>query len=248
MKTYLSVIIPAFNEEDNFKRGSLSLVVDYLKEQHYSWEIILVNDGSTDGTLELLQKFVAKNKNVKLINNPHMGKAATVISGALAAEGEVVLFSDMDQATPIGELEKLLPQFEKGFDLVIGSRANREGAPMFRQILAYSNVFLRALILGLPFKDTQCGFKAFSSSAAKKIFTIMHKLNPPQVITGPAVNPGFDVELLYIGRKLGYKISEIPVSWRYQESRRVSFAKDALAGLHGLLIVRYRSLTSKYGF
>ncbi len=248
MKTHLSVIIPAFNEEDNFKRGSLSLVVDYLKEQDYVWEIILVNDGSTDGTLELLQKFVAKNKNVKLINNPHMGKAATVISGALAAEGEIVLFSDMDQATPIGELEKLLPQFDKGYDIVIGSRANREGAPMFRQILAYSNVFLRAVILGLPFKDTQCGFKAFSASSAKKIFTIMHKLNPPKVITGPAVNPGFDVELLYIGRKLGFKISEIPVSWRYQESRRVSFVKDALAGLHGLFIVRYRSLTSKYGF
>lgn len=244
MKPYLSVIIPAYNEEDNLRRGSLTLVTDYLAHQKFSWEVIIVNDGSTDATVRLTKS----HPKITLIDNPHMGKAATVIAGALAATGEIILFTDMDQATPIAEMEKLLPKFTQGSQIVIGSRANREGAPLFRQILAYSNVILRAIILGLPYKDTQCGFKAFSAEAGQKIFTLMHKLNPPQVITGPAVDPGFDVELLYIGRKLGYKITEVPVAWRYQETRRVSFIKDAVAGLRGLLIVRYRSLTNRYGF
>lgn len=248
MKPYLSVIISAYNEEDNLARGSVELVTDYLKKQKYSWEIVIVNDGSTDNTINLLKDFAKEHKQVRIVDNPHMGKAAGIISGAMNASGEIILFTDMDQATPIAETAKILDNLKNGYDIVIGSRANREGAPLFRQILAGGMITLRALILRLPFKDTQCGFKAFSAEAAKKIFTIMHKLNPPQVITGPAVNPGFDVELLYLGRKLGFKIAEIPVAWRYQESRRVSFVKDAIAGLQGLLIVRYRSLTGKYGF
>jgi len=248
MTPYLSVIIPCYNEEDNFARGSLTLVLDYLNNQKFAWEVILVNDGSTDQTQQLLDKFAKKHQKVRVISNPHMGKAATVISGALAAMGEIILFTDMDQATPISELEKILPKFSQGCDIVIGSRANREGAPMFRQILATGMVVLRAMILRLPFKDTQCGFKAFSSAASKRIFTVMHTINPPKEIQGPAVNPGFDVELLYLGRKLGYKIAEVPVAWRYQESRRVSFVKDAIAGITGLLLVRYRAMTQKYGF
>lgn len=248
MNTYLSVIIPSFNEEANFSRGSLQNVVDYLRGQKFTWEVIVVNDGSTDSTQKLLDNFAKNNKNVRVIHNPHMGKAATVITGALSANGDIVLFSDMDQATPISELEKILPQFEKGFDVVIGSRANREGAPLFRQILATGMIILRSIILRLPFKDTQCGFKAFSKDAAYKIFTIMHKINPPKEIVGPAVNPGFDVELLYLGRKLGYKIAEIPVDWHYQETRRVSFVKDAIAGITGLVLVRIRSLSNQYGF
>lgn len=246
MNPYLSVIIPAYNEEDNFHRGSLNVVVDYLKEKDFSWEIILVNDGSTDDTPKLLNQFALGKSEVRYINNSHMGKAATVITGALAARGEIILFTDMDQATPIAELDKFLPKFKEGCDIVIGSRANREGAPVFRQILARGQVLMRALILRLPFRDTQCGFKAFTHASAKKIFTLMQQINPPQIITGPAVTPGFDVELLYLGRKFGFRIAEVPVSWRYQETRRVSFAKDMIAGLRGLFLVRLRSLTNAY--
>ncbi len=248
MKPFLSVIISAYNEEDNLHRGSLGLVTDYLKKQKYSWEIVVVNDGSTDRTINMLNEFAREHKNVRIVDNPHMGKAAGVISGAMNATGEIILFTDMDQATPMAETAKILEKINSGFDIVIGSRANREGAPLFRQVLAGGMIVLRAAILRLPFKDTQCGFKAFSKDSAAKIFSIMHKLNPPQVIVGPAVNPGFDVELLYIGRKLGFKIAEVPVTWRYQESRRVSFVKDAVAGITGLLVVRMRSLTNKYGF
>lgn len=246
MTPYLSIIISAYNEEDNLHRGSLNVMVDYLKEKDFSWELIVVNDGSTDATSKLLHQFALGKTEIRVIDNPHMGKAGGIIAGALAARGEIILFTDMDQATPISELDKFLPKFKEGYSIVIGSRANREGAPMFRQILAYGQVIMRALVLRLPFKDTQCGFKAFTHDSAQKIFKLMNKINPPQVIVGPAVTPGFDVELLYLGRKFGYRIAEVPVSWRYQESRRVRFVKDMLDGLRGLFLVRLRSLTNAY--
>lgn len=241
MKPYLSVIIPAYNEEDNLRRGSLDVVLDYLKRQKFSWEVIAVNDGSTDATPVLL-----KNHSIKVINNPHQGKAATIIAGALTAAGEVILFSDMDQATPISEFEKFLPPLKSGADIVIASRSGRPNAPIFRKILAFGMVVLRTLVLRLPFRDTQCGFKAFTNAAARKIFTIMNRVHPPVVVSGPAVNPGFDLEMLYLGRKLGYKVAEVPVTWRHQETRRVSFARDAVAGVTELLLVRWRSLTNAY--
>ena len=246
MTPYLSVIVSAYNEEDNLHRGSLELVADYLKHQKFTWELILVNDGSTDTTLAQLNQFAKSHPHSRVINNPHMGKAAGIISGALAAKGELILFTDMDQATPISEFDKFLPLLESGSDIVIGARSGRPNAPLFRKILAFGNIILRNLILRLPVKDSQCGFKAFNRNAAQKIFTIMNQVHPPKVVSGPAVNPGFDVELLYLGRKLGFKISEVRVSWRHQESRRVSFIKDAIAGLTGLLTVRYRSLTHAY--
>ena len=248
MKPYLSVIISAFNEEENYNRGVLDEVLKYLSSQKFTWEIILVNDGSSDNTSELLHKFSSQRSQVQVIDNPHMGKALGIITGALKARGEIVMFTDMDQATPIDETGKMLDKINQGYDIVIGSRTGRKGAPLFRQILAVGNIILRTLILRLPFKDTQCGFKAFRGEAAHKIFTIMDKLRPRVVISGPAVDPGFDVELLYLGRKLGYKIVEVPVTWQYKESRRVRFVYDAISGLYGLLIVRWRSLAGSYKY
>lgn len=243
---HLSIIITAYNEEDNLNRGALSVVIDYLQSQTYSWELVLVNDGSSDSTLKILTDFASQFTNVKVIDNPHMGKAMGIITGALAATGEISLFTDMDQATPISETTKILDRLMSGYDIVIGSRSGRVGAPVFRQILALGMVALRGVILRLPFRDTQCGFKSYKTKVGQKIFAIMKSLRPAKVITGPAVDPGFDVEFLYLGRKLGLKIAEVPVSWRYQESRRVSFVKDAIAGITGLLLVRYRSLTNAY--
>lgn len=244
---FLSVVIPAWNESLNIGSGKLDQVYKYLSAQDFSWEIVLVDDGSTDDTGPLLHAFSKKHKSsVRVIDNPHQGKAASIITGVLASRGEIVLFSDTDQATPISELAKFLPKFREGYQLVIGSRSGRQGAPLFRQILAYGMVILRTLILRLPFKDTQCGFKAFTSRSAKAIFTILRSVHPSQVIVGGAVNPGFDVEILYLGRKLGYQIAEVPVQWRYQKTERVGFFKDAVAGLWELLLVRFRSLTNAY--
>lgn len=155
MKNNLSVIIPAYNEEDNLRRGCLKAVLDYLKKQKFSWEVIVVNDGSTDDTANLLKKYP-----VKVVNNPHQGKAASIMTGAAQSTGQIILFSDMDQATPIAEFDKFIPKFKEGYKIVIGSRSGRKGAPIYRQILAYGMVFLRSLLLRLPYRDTQCGFKA----------------------------------------------------------------------------------------
>lgn len=243
---YLSVIIPAYNEQANFSRGALDEVVKYLRNQPYSWEILLVNDGSTDKTSELLHQFAASHAHVRVIDNPHQGKAASIITGAMSSRGRIILFSDMDQATPISETAKILPKFASGYDIVIGSRSNRQGAPFYRQVLAYGMVVVRTLLLNLPYRDTQCGFKAFSRRSVQALFPILIKVHQPKVVSGPAVNPGFDVELLYLGRKLGFRIAQVPVAWHHQKSDRVRFLKDAVSGISELLLVRYRSLTNIY--
>lgn len=243
---YLSVIITAYNEEANLTNGVLDELLKYLHSQKYSWNLILVNDGSTDKTYEILAKYASRQKQIKLINNPHMGKAAGIITGSLAANGEIILFLDMDQSTPISEFAKFIPLFKSGKDVIIGSRSRREGAPMFRQILAFGMVVLRTLVLRLPVKDSQCGFKAFTNAAAKTIFTRLQKVHPSQEINYASTNPGFDLEILYLARKLNFKIAEVPVMWSYRESKRVAFVKDAINGLKELFLVRYRSLTNQY--
>ncbi len=128
---FLSVVIPAYNEETNIRLGTLDKVSRYLERQTYSWEVIIVDDGSTDGTSELLTIFSKTNRGFRIIQKPHQGKAATVIGGILAARGEIVLFTDLDQATPITQIERVLSWFDKGLDIVIGSRnTKREGAPL----------------------------------------------------------------------------------------------------------------------
>ena len=129
--TYLSVIIPSYNEAGNLRKGVLDKIDHYLTRQSYSHEVIIVDDGSDDGSVEFVEKFASENKGFKLIKNNHLGKAGAVTTGMLEAKGEVRLFTDMDQATPIEEVEKLLPFFSEGYDVVIGSRSStRKGSPL----------------------------------------------------------------------------------------------------------------------
>lgn len=246
MKPYLSVILTNYNESDNLKNNPLEKIYKYLSSQKYSFEMVLVNDGSTDNTLDFLNKFSQNKNQVRIINNPHMGKAAGIITGALEANGDIILFTDTDQSTPISEFEKFIPLFSQNFDIIIGSRPSRPGAPLFRQILAYGNVLMRTLVLQLPYRDTQCGFKALTRTAAQKIFPIMKSVHPLKTITYPTTNPGFDLEILYLARKFNYRISEVKVNWFYRESKRVSFFKDAINGIRELLVVRWRSWTNTY--
>lgn len=246
MSPHLSIIITNYNEESNLKNGSLDELLKQIAKYDFSWELLLVDDGSIDKTLSLLKTYTTKDKRIRLLENPHMGKAAGIITGALAAKGQLILFTDMDQSTPVSEFEKFIPKFKSGYGVVIGSRARREGAPMFRQILAFGMVILRTLVLRLPVRDSQCGFKAFTKEAAEKIFTILKEVHPPVVINYPATNPGFDLEILYLARKLNFKLAEVPVIWRYRESKRVTFGADAVNGLKELLLVRWRSLTKAY--
>lgn len=245
-KIFLSVVIPAFNEEYNLRTGVLESVYDYLLGQNYSWEILFVDDGSTDNTAKLADDFAKKHPNFIVLKEPHRGKAGTVTAGILKAKGEVILFTDTDQATPIDQVEKFLPKFAKGYDVVIGSRHGRQGAPLIRKIMASGFTLLRFLILRLPFKDTQCGFKAFTTSAATKIFNRLEIFDANNKNAGASVTAGFDLEILYVARKLGYKIAEVPVDWHHKEGTKVDPIKDSLEGLRDLLKVRINALQGKY--
>ncbi len=242
----LSIIIPAYNEERNIRRGNLQEVYDYLSKQDYSWEVLIVDDGSTDKTASLSASFVKKHNGFKVLNEPHRGKGGTVIAGMLAAQGELALFMDMDQATPIAEIEKFWPKFEKGYDIVIGSRSGRKGAPIIRKLMAYGFSLLRTIILRLPYKDTQCGFKAFRRESAQEIFKRLKVFNEKIEVSGAAVTAGFDLEVLYIARKLGLKIAEVEVEWHHQHTERINPIKDSWEGLRDLLRVRLNALLGKY--
>jgi len=247
MKTFLSVVIPAFNEEYNLRTGALDSVYDYLKKQNYSWEILFVDDGSTDETANIAEEFAKSRPKFSVLREPHRGKGGTVIAGILKAQGEVILFTDADQATPIDQLEKILPKFKEGFDIVIGSRHGREGAPIIRKVMASGFSLLRLLILRLPFKDTQCGFKAFTEGAAKEIFKRLKIFDAKNKSAGASVTAGFDLEVLYVARKLSYKIIEVPVDWHHKEGTKVDPIKDSIEGLRGLIMVRLNALQNKYG-
>ncbi|MCH7640944.1 glycosyltransferase family 2 protein [Patescibacteria group bacterium] len=245
-KLYLSVIIPAFNEHGNLKRGVLASVWDYLKEQNYSWEVIIVDDGSSDDTAILAEKFAAKHKGFSVLREPHRGKGRTVISGMLVAKGDVVLFTDLDQATPLDQIEKLKPKLNKGYDIAIGSRSGRKGAPLLRKTMAYGFTFLRRIVLKLPYKDTQCGFKIFRRGAANKIFEKMKVFNEKMEMEGASVSAGFDLEILYLARKLKLKVAEVPVEWHHMEGTKVNPLKDSWEGFRDLMRVRINALTGKY--
>jgi glycosyltransferase involved in cell wall biosynthesis len=243
---HLSVVMPAYNEEYNLRTGVLDSVYDYLKKQKYSWEILFVDDGSTDNTLKIAEEFAKGHEDFIVLKEPHRGKGGTLIAGMLKAKGEIILFTDTDQATPIDQVEKVLPKFDQGYDVVIGSRSGREGAPLIRKTMAYGFSILRVVVLRLPYKDTQCGFKAFSQKAAKEIFKHLKIFSEKTKTSGASVNAGFDLEVLYIARKLGYKIAEVPVDWHHKEGTRVDPIKDSIEGLRGLFMVRLNSLRGKY--
>lgn len=242
----LSVIIPSYNEEANLKKGVLDKVGNYLKNSGLNYEVVIVDDGSSDDSVSLIKKYLKKDKKFELIQNPHGGKANTVMTGMLKGEGEVILFTDMDQATPINQLQKFMPKFTEGFDIVIGSREGRRGAPFVRKLSAWGFSVLRGIILGLPFKDTQCGFKAFSKQAVEQIVPKIKSEWGIVHFKGGAVNAGFDVELLYLAKKYGYKIAEVGVEWNYVDTERVQVIKDALAAIYDMLRIRFNDLRGKY--
>jgi len=246
----LSVVIPAYNEQQNLKRGALGQVRDFLETLKIGYEVIVVDDGSTDSSLEIIKKYISKNDNFKLIQNKHGGKAIAVLTGMEKAQGEIVLFTDMDQATPINQLDKFMPKFDPptdgGYDLVIGSRQGRKGAPIIRKLAAWGFSLLRGIILGLPFKDTQCGFKAFSKKVVDKILPKIKSEWGTIHFKGGAVNAGFDVELLYLAKKYGFKIAEVDVEWNYVDTERVQVIKDAAAAIYDMLRIRINDLSGKY--
>jgi glycosyltransferase involved in cell wall biosynthesis len=247
---FLSVVIPAYNEVANIRAGALDKVAGYLDAQDYRYEVLVVDDGSEDDTAALAEVFAQQHAGFQVIRAPHRGKAPAVATGMLAAEGQIVLFTDMDQATPITETAKLLPWFDRGYDVVIGSRGMvRRNAPWWRQVMSRSQVILRNLVLGFrQITDTQCGFKAVRHEAVEPIFSRLNLYGEQagRKIKGATVTSGFDVEMLFVAQKLGYRIREVLVDWDYQRTRRVNLLKDSARGVRDLLRIRLADLRGAY--
>lgn len=210
---YLSVVIPAYNEEENIKGGVLKEVYKYLSKQKYTWEVIVSDDGSTDNSRKLAEKQVRDLNNFKLLENPHGGKPAALLHGIKSAKGEFILFTDMDQSTPIDQLGKLLPFLKKNYEAVIGSRGlQRKNFPLYRRLGAIAFISIRKSLVLSEINDTQCGFKLFKTSLLKKVFPKLEFFKVKQRVKGWKVT-SYDVELLHILKKKGARIKEIRVTW-----------------------------------
>ena len=248
----ISIVIPCYNEEANIKRGVLEDVVRFLEGRPYPWELIIADDASVDNSLALLEAFAARRDNVRLLRLPHGGKPHAILGGIQEAMGAIILFSDMDMSTPIEEIEKLLPWFEDGYDVVIGSRGLiREGFSPFRQFSSWAFRNLRRVLILPHIVDTQCGFKAFRGAVAKEIFPQLSFFSSEREIQGWVVS-AFDVELLFIAKKRGYRIREVQVVWRDRDESTTKeraggkFVAESLEMAREILMVIWNNLKGTY--
>jgi dolichyl-phosphate beta-glucosyltransferase len=248
----LSVIIPAYNEESRL-RSTLITVIEEIGPvvNGNSWEVIVANDGSTDGTERIAREFSDQVPGVQLLDLQHRGKGAAVRAGMIAARGDFVLFSDADLATPISEARRLLAALEEGADVAIGSRAAagalRLDEPFYRETMGRVFHYAVRLLLLSGFTDTQCGFKAFRRDAAQDLFQRLLLYNDESpVLTHPAVT-AFDVEVLYLALHLGYEVVEVPVVWHYQAASKVNPLRDSYLLFRDVMTVRSNARRKVYG-
>jgi len=213
--------------------------------------LIVVDDGSRDRTAEIAASFRAAHPNVALIRNDHRGKGYAVRTGVLAARGHIVLFSDADLSTPIEELGVMLPWFERGYGIVIGSRegkgAKRIKEPFYRHIMGRVFNFIVRLLTVRGIDDTQCGFKLFRDDVARDVFARMKLYGESAKQVTDSMVTGFDVEVLFIGQKLGYRIKEVPVEWRYGNETKVNPLKDSWRNFRDVVLVRWNDVRGRYG-
>ena len=236
-----SIVIPAFNESARIP-ATLRQVVACIRERGWAAEVIVVNDGSKDATADLVRAFAVNAPEIRLIENPgNRGKGYSVRSGLLQALGEVVMFTDADLSSPIEEAERLFAAIAQGADIAIGSRWLEKGRqthrqPLYRQFFGRCFNAVTRAVMGLPFADTQCGFKAFTRAAAQTVFQL-------QTIE----RWGFDPEILFIARKRGFRIVEVPVSWGHDERTRMSYLKDGAKMLEEIATIRWNAFRGRYG-
>lgn len=236
-----SIIIPAYNESQRIT-ATLDKVLAHIDGEKWDAEVLVVNDGSRDSTADIVRGYAEKHSIVRLVENPgNRGKGYSVRNGMQNAKGEVLLFSDADLSSPIYEARKLFDALDAGADVAIGSRwlaseTQTERQPLYRQFFGRMFNLMLRVVLGLPFKDTQCGFKAFNRRAADSIF-------PKQRIE----RWGFDPELLFLAKKFGFVTREVPVEWAHDERSKISPIRDGLKIFLEMLQIRWNSLTGKYG-
>jgi dolichyl-phosphate beta-glucosyltransferase len=237
-----SIVIPAYNEGTRLG-ATLEKVLGYVREQGWNAEVevIVVNDGSRDNTAELVRAFAGRDPILRLVENPgNRGKGYAVRNGMLNARGEIIVFSDADLSSPIEEMPKLLAAIAVGADIAIGSRWLRtelqtQRQSSIRQLFGRIFNLLNRIILELGFKDTQCGFKAFTRRAAQTIL-------PLQRIE----RWGFDPEILFLARKFGFRVEEVAVVWGHNGDTRINPLLDGARMFHEMLRIRWYDLTGKY--
>ena len=245
----LSLVIPAFNEAVRIA-DTLNAATAYLAEQPYASELILVDDGSTDGTGDAARRFAEREPRARVISIPHGGKAAAIRAGMLAASNEYVAFCDADLATPLRYLDHLRRTVERGCDIAIGSREGiggcRVGEPIYRRLMGrVFNGLVRLLVLP-EIQDTQCGFKLFRRDAALSILDRARLYAESNAtVSGPRVT-AFDVELLVIARRLGLRVCSVPVVWTYGAHSKVHPARDTWHNVRDVLQVRINDWRGYY--
>ncbi len=236
----LSIVIPAYNESARIE-AALSSVLAWLASCPWESEVLVIDDGSADNTSAIVHRWMASRPSLHLIRNPgNRGKGYSVRNGLLQATGEIVLFSDADLSAPIEEAQRLIDAIDGGADVAIGSRwldKQRQTIhqPLYRRFFGRCFNWVTRKVMGLPFKDTQCGFKAFRRNAAQTIFRL-------QTIE----RWGFDPEILFIARKLRYIIVEVPVTWGHDERSRISYLRDGMQMLKEMGQIRSNSLRGRY--
>lgn len=247
---YLSVVVPCYNERENIERGVLSQMTDFLARQSYTGEIIISDDGSSDDSLLLAHTFAQSHPNVRVLTNPHRGKPFALRSGLAAATGEIVLLADMDQSTPISEIDKLLPYFEEGYVVVVGSRgAARKNASHLRHLASQIFRTFRKTLLLPGVEDTQCGFKAARTDVARLLFERLRVYrDAPRSVRGWRVT-AYDVELLFVAHKLGYRVKETTVNWQQEDvtrGKKKSFVRESREMMGEVLRVKWNDMRGLY--
>jgi len=236
----LSVVVPAYNEEKCIA-DTVNRIYGFLAKNFENYEIIVVDDGSTDRTCEIISGICNKIKNLKLMKNvKNLGKGESVKRGMLSAISEYILFSDADLSTPIEEVRNFLDFARKGEEIIIGSRALKQANILKKQSFLRQNMgrvfnFIVQIFLFSGIRDTQCGFKCFSKKSARAVFKL-------QRTRGFC----FDAEILYIARKKGYRIKELPVTWMNRQDSRVSLMGGSLGMLRDVFRIKINGIMGKY--
>ncbi len=234
----LSIVIPAYNEAARLP-NTLQQVADFVAEQPYRAEVIVVNNRSTDATPEIARAFAAGHGGFEVLDEPRPGKGAAVKTGMLAGQGDFLFICDADLSMPIAEVNKFLPPVLDAYDVAIASRegegAQRIGEPEYRHLMGRVFNFI-VRVLAIPgVQDTQCGFKVFRRDVARDVF-------PLATIDGWA----FDVEVLFIALRRGYRLVEVPITWIYREQSRVHPIRDSINMLVEVLRVRWNGWRGRY--
>jgi glycosyltransferase involved in cell wall biosynthesis len=229
----LAIIIPAYNEAQRIDR-TLSELVEYLRRQPWTWEIRVVDDGSSDGTAERVRTFARGEPRVRLQEEPHRGKGGAVRAGFIASRAAFRFLCDADLSMPVGELARFMPPNLGDTDIAIGSRegvgARRVGEPLLRHLAGRGFNTVVRLLMVPGVQDTQCGFKLFTGAAADAIF-------PDVTISGWA----FDIEVLSLARARGFRIREVPIEWHFRADSRLSLVRDSFGMFRELLLIRLRT-------